>query len=713
MAVLEAGPYPLMVSRQRLSLEAAGIGAIIGALVVLPWMSGGYLLLLDWVSGPSQALSPGIFGLSSSALDAIPFRLLSTALRETLGPAVTAWLLIFIFFPIAAAGIANAASRSRWRAHSAALLMICNPFVIDRVLAGHVSILLGLAMLPWLFAAARDAREQNKLFAVRPALWYALAISMNPHAAWLGGAVLLAVAVLPRISWRHFIRTVLVVLSAALVYSYALVLWLSDTRTLDVTQADLEAYQTPPGPGGLLPTVLSLHGYWRADDEQVRDFLGPILGVVLLLLLLVSVTWGLLRLIRIEPTRGAPLVGMTVLGLLLGAGIGGPVGSIYQAAFDYLPLFEAMREQQKWLELVVVGYAIGFGSSVEWLAARLRRDPASKREWGPAPLRVRRRVGVTAAGAYAILPLVIAPHLLWGLGGRIEASSYPQGWWAAEQTMGEGQGQVLFLPWHGYQPFDFTNGRTVATPGQAFFSRDVLSSDAVELPNLRTDSTSRRMAYLDRVLAAGGTGGLARLLAPLGVEYVILAKDREADEYSWVADEPGLAEVLSTESMDVYQVATKGTGRVVAARTLTLTETITVASKQALGTEAILQKEFGLPSPEGARSSASGGLGKVGPTEWQLRAGAPGWVVLPQEWSSGWELEGVSGRQTVAGTVAFESNSQAGRVSFAPWKWLAPAIAFSILCLIGLAVGGVIEHRRQLAAVLGGQPIPASHDPQK
>ncbi len=255
----------------RVRAEAGALGLAVGLLVVAPWIGSGYLLLLDWVSGPEQALTPGVYGLSGSALDAMPFRLATQALRELVGPAATAWLLILAFFPLAAAGAAAAAGGGRWRAWPAALLMVCNPFVIDRVRAGHVAVLLGMAILPWLFAAALHARQRRKPFAVRPALWYALAISISPHMAWIGGVLLLAVALLPRPTWVDLVRTVQVVVTAALVYGYALVLYATGTRTLRVTQADLDAYATHLGPGGWLPTVLGLGGFWRDFQPAPAD----------------------------------------------------------------------------------------------------------------------------------------------------------------------------------------------------------------------------------------------------------------------------------------------------------------------------------------------------------------------------------------------------------------------------------------------------------
>ena len=170
------------------------------------------------------------------------------------------------------------------------------------------------------------------------------------------------------------------------------------------------------------------------------------------------------------------------------------------------------------------------------------------------------------AGAVACCYLAVTPTLLLGLGGSVSTSRYPAAWAEADRIMGTGSGAVLFLPWHAYQPFAFTGQRTVATPAAAYFRRPVLCSDAVELGELRSSSVSLRSAYLDRVLAAGGGGRAGRLLAPLGVEYVALARDREAAGYAWLERQADLRPVLRTDRLDLYRVEAVGTGRVGAAR---------------------------------------------------------------------------------------------------------------------------------------------------
>ena len=365
----------------------------------------------------------------------------------------------------------------------------------------------------------------------------------------------------------------------------------------------------------------------------------------------------------------APLLVTTVVGLLLGAGVSGPMGSVYRFAFDHLPLFEAMREQQKWVGLALLGYAVAFGAAVEWVAVRTRS---------------------AFAIAAACAPLVVAPTLVWGLGGSVSTSEYPTGWQEADAAMGRGTGLALFLPWHAYQPFSFSDYRTIATPANAFFGRTVLTSDAVELPGLRTDSTSLRTAYVDRLVADGGGGAFGRLVAPLGVEYVVLAKTPELLNYSWVADQPDLELVMDTETMAVYRVAPRGTGRVVTNWLADYPAAVDAAQSGRLGSQAVLPGSTeGRPS----RAEESGALTRQSPTAWRGEPGSAGWVVIPEEYSEGWQIDGRPGVPTLAGTVAMEVGPEATTVEYAPWRFLRPATLASLGVLGLLIIGGLIEHR--------------------
>ena len=114
-----------------------------------------------------------------------------------------------------------------------------------------------------------------------------------------------------------------------------------------------------------------------------------------------------------------------------------------------------------------------------------------------------------------------------------------------------------------------------------------------------------------------------RLVAPLGVEYVVLARDlRELPDYGWVRRQPDLALVLDTATMAVYRVEARGTGRVVARRSATYEQTLQWAAAGSWAPRRSRPREV---STRG-RSQAAGSLRKLSATQWQVEAEAPdGW----------------------------------------------------------------------------------------
>lgn len=616
----------------RLTAQASALAAVLGVAVVAPWTQG-EVLLLDWVSGPKGLIATG------TVQPAMPLRILLDVL-----PAA-AWLPVLAFFPLAGGGAAAMVGGSRWRRYAAALFMVCNPVVVDRVRVGHIAFLLGLAVLPWLVASLRKARAAGGF--VRPAAWCAAAAAMSASTGWLALVVVLVVGLIPGPRWRDALRCGLVLLPAGLVALPAVVVGSPTTP---------DAYPTRGG----LPAVLALQGFWRTDRADTVWAWFGVLGPVLLLALAVAVIGGFLRAWRVERGLALPALLLTAIGILLAPG-------------------GVLAEAQQWVGLVLLGYTTAFGFAAEWAATRLHT-----------------RVPVASA-AIAATPLLVAPTLVWGAG--IPASQYPLGWLGADLVMGQGQGSVLFLPWHAYQPFRFTSDRTVATTAAAVFRRPVLTNDAVELPVVRTASDSARTAYVTRLLADGGGGDFGQLVAPLGVEFVAVA---QSTGYDWLAADPSLQPVLSTESMTVYRVRNQGTGRVQGRRVARYEDLVAGLD---LGTEAVTATGTDAqPLP----SDAAGGLRRTSPHAWQLEPGAPGWVVLPEEYDPGWQLNGRSGEQTVAGTIAFDAGPEAASVTFQPWRLRLAAQVLALLVLVAAVVAALVAYAREVAAQRRAHSAPAS-----
>jgi hypothetical protein len=238
--------------------------------------------------------------------------------------------------------------------------------------------------------------------------------------------------------------------------------------------------------------------------------------------------------------------------------------------------------------------------------------------------------------------------------------------------MGDGPGQVLFLPWHLYLAFPFTNGRVIANPAPTSFRRSVISGDNVEAVGIKTTSTSLRSAYLQRLFAGGPkTHTFGSYIAPLGVKYVVLAKTVDWRSYEWVSAQPDLQLVMDSPSLEVWRnTAYAGVG-------------------QSSGQRAIRQ---------------------ISPVAYAVGAGPPGWVSLDAPYQRGWELDGQPARRSPQGTILFRVGRSGGIAQFTPWGltrlgYLISGGAFVLLC--GLVAGDRIRSRRHR---LPGASLPTGRE---
>jgi hypothetical protein len=118
------------------------------------------------------------------------------------------------------------------------------------------------------------------------------------------------------------------------------------------------------------------------------------------------------------------------------------------------------------------------------------------------------------------------------------------------------------LPWDEYLSFSFT-GRVVHNPMGQAFRRETLISDDLGNPELETDSTLQRSAFLDFVIGHGSEmchfGALA---ARVGVEWVVLAHDADWQTYGWLRAQQDLTLVRSWPDLTLYRnLAYQGSGQ--------------------------------------------------------------------------------------------------------------------------------------------------------
>ncbi|WP_067571929.1 hypothetical protein [Nocardia acidivorans] len=147
---------------RRLRLIPAGYSLALALLVLGPLLGPGYLLLRDAVSTPRSYLTDSALGLGDAAPRAVP----QDALLATLSPLIDGGLLVKVILLAALWCAGWGAARLARELLGVAIgpqlvattIAIWNPYVAERLLQGHWSLLTGYAALPWMALLANRLR---------------------------------------------------------------------------------------------------------------------------------------------------------------------------------------------------------------------------------------------------------------------------------------------------------------------------------------------------------------------------------------------------------------------------------------------------------------------------------------------------------------------------------------------------------------------------
>lgn len=647
------------------------LGLLIAVGVCWPLVGGGRLFLLDWVLGPHVSFVPSsAYGLNGGLTAGLPSSLAIGILAHLIGSAAT-WVPIALFFPLATVSASRLVGERQWARLGAAALYAVNPFVFQRLFAGQLGLLLGYALLPLVVRSMVRAVDARGVARLAPVLWMAMLTALAPHFAWICGVVLVAVVATRRGRVAATAWAATVGLCFLPTLAYVFLPGSSASLPVTVGTRSLAAYRTTGDPRiGLFGNVAGLYGFWRRGPGPVLPKNVVSLWLLLLFLVLVVVAVGAVSALggKLGGKRtdhgtdrrrlAAAVVVAGVLGFFLALGNQGPTGPVFAWAYGHVPFFRIMREPEKFSALLALAYAACFGWGVERLATGVAAH--------------RRRLGGAAAVALAVaLPLAYTPTIFDGMAGQIAPSHLPASWSRADAVMGTGPGKLLFLPWHLYLAFPFTNGRVVANPAPSSFRRSVISGDDVQLPNAYSDSTSPRSAYLVRLYGEAGSGGLfGAQIAPLGVQYVALAKTVDWRSFAWLAHQPDLQLVLDTPTLELWRNR----------------------SYQGLG----------------HRIGDRGGkaVQRLSPVAYRIPPGPPGQVPSGQvtvaiPYQPGWSFQGHPARQSPDGVLTVTAGRSGGVLRFGPWHRAELGDLVSVVVLGVLAAALAVERRRRRRC---GQP---------
>jgi hypothetical protein len=518
-------------------LDAAIVGPLIGR-ASLPLLDVG-----DYPESPHPAFAPSASGFPPGITSRAPVEAMIYWVFQGIHWAPVYLLPIVALAPLACAGFSWLFPGRALAAGTATVLFTVNPFIYERMANGQMYVLMGYSLLPAILALTVRPLRSLVATAALGGLIFALSVAVSVHYLFIG-LLLLVTVVLAHLVLRQkrAAQAGAGIAGLGLALSmYWLIPAMRATRTMQshVTSMDLSAFRTLSDPvWGLAVNVAGLYGFWRPGPPLVKSQLSG--WPFLLLAILVIVVLGLCEMWRRGPAGRALAAScgvLVIVGGLLAAGAEGVAAGMYSWLFEHIPGFKVMREAEKFSSLVALGYAVGFGAGAEAIVRTLTGKAS-------------RVVCVLCAAA---IPLVYGYTELWGFDGYARPSNTPASWAAADQAMTQGA-TALALPWQAYLQVPWFGNRVVANPVQGYFDRPVISADDTEAGSITTETSDPRSLFLQFCLSEGNRlTEFGRLLAPLGIRYVILAKVPGAQSFAWLNRQHDIRRVFEAGTIAVYE----------------------------------------------------------------------------------------------------------------------------------------------------------------
>jgi hypothetical protein len=433
------------------------------------------------VSTPRSYLSDAALGLSEAAPRALPQDFFVAVASTVIDGGVVVKALLVVGLWLAGWGAARLVAVVLPAAGLAGqgvavTLAIWNPYVAERLLQGHWSLLVGYGCLPWVAWATLGNRTWALVF------WLALA-GLTPTGLMLAAVVALVCA--------RRLRSVWVTLAASAATALP---WLTASVVAGSlsgsASAGVRAFAARAEPGlGTLGSLAGLGGIW--NGQAVPGSRTTLFAVAATVVLVAVVAVGLPMALRVRTAR--PLLVLALVAVVLPAlAATGPGLALLEAVIKAVPGLGVLRDGQKWVALALPGYVLA--------AAGVAR-------YG-------RAVAVVCAAAL----IAVLPDLAWGVGGQLRAVHYPAAWPAVARMINADPRPVAVVPADSMRQFPWAGSAPVLDPLPRWVSADVLSSGDLLIGGRTVPGEGTRGRAVTALVADGAS---RERLAAAGVGWVV------------------------------------------------------------------------------------------------------------------------------------------------------------------------------------------------
>ncbi|WP_158166546.1 hypothetical protein [Mycolicibacterium smegmatis] len=478
----------------------------LSVLVTAPLLAPGYLLLRDAVSTPRSYVTDAALGLTEAAPRALPQDFAVALASSVLDGGVVVKALLLAGLTAAGWGAARLVAHVLPDAglagrFTAATLAIWNPYVAERLLQGHWSLLVGYGCLPWVALSVLRLRERAAWLAVAPVVFWIALAGLTPTGLVLAAIVALVCVAAPGDGWRRARVAGLglgVAVAAACPWLVAAFVSGAVSSSPDPA-AGVRAFAARAEPGlATLGSLAGLGGIWNGDAVPASRT--SLFAVVATVVLLGVVAAGLPVVARRR--AAVPLLVLAAGAVMVPALMASAPGLVVvEALIDAVPGLGIVRDGQKWVALAMPGYALAAGA---------------------APMMLRRlRIPAAAAAAMCCAALIaVLPDLTWGVGNQMRAVRYPQSWAQVAATINADPLPVVALPADSIREFSWAG--TVLDPLPRWLQADVLTTGDLLIGGRTVPGEGARARAVQDLLRDGAS---PQQLADAGVGWLVRESD--------------------------------------------------------------------------------------------------------------------------------------------------------------------------------------------
>ena len=438
----------------------------------------------------------------------------------------------------------------------AGLFFGINSWVISRILAGHISLVIAYGLIPlfliFLFETVGfydGFTSISKLRTkIKPIILSAITLAIISSAVMFDGLIItMLITFILIISWITYIvisdtvnlkKQIIthIIVSVALIITITILLSLYWIIPIGVYALTSNATSTSQAilpwlhNRAVLENLLTLKGYWwpqfsdmiYASDSMILNRIYIIISWIPFLALLNTI----LRLRESQEKLAAfSLISVFTIGLLLSLG-----ANLFGSYYQYFTLFGVFRDPEKFSALIALTYpffiAIFANKTIHFIN---EKKPFLKTKY----IKIK-TVTIPRKKIYSLIVIliftfshliVVWPTLTGNFRNSYDSLEMPKSYsivnnWIEEQ---EGDFRVLWLPADDYIKFDWSKDRSMGEPMRYLSGKQTIQT--VDPARDVTPWTSLSIIQINYFLARNETKNIGKILGPMNIKYIIFRSD--------------------------------------------------------------------------------------------------------------------------------------------------------------------------------------------